>query len=30
VDMRWQPCQHLIDRLLDRTQLYHPILHSFP
>ncbi|MNP13810.1 hypothetical protein D3C76_1061060 [compost metagenome] len=30
VDMRRQPRQHLIDRLLDRTQLYHPILPYIP
>ncbi|MCY1440271.1 hypothetical protein D9M71_565380 [compost metagenome] len=30
VDMRRHPRQHLIDRLLDRTQLYHPILPYIP
>ena len=30
VDMRWQSCQHVIDRLLDRTQLHHLILPYVP
>ncbi|MNF89600.1 hypothetical protein D3C84_721300 [compost metagenome] len=30
VNMRRQSCQHILDRLLDRTQLHHPILPSIP
>jgi hypothetical protein len=30
VDMRRQPCQDIIDRLLDRTQLHHLILPYIP
>ena len=30
VDMRWQPRQYVIDRLLDRTQLHHLILPYIP
>jgi len=30
MDMRRQPCQNVIDRLLDRTQLHHLILPPNP